>query len=71
MKKLKHKYNKFQLEISGNFTDSKDSMFHITSSGCWHVTFVKKSKDRIEEWLREVIVLDDSEYTRARIRDPS
>lgn len=59
MKKLDYKHNVFNLDISGIFSDSKDSMFYISSSGCWHVTFVKKTKYRIEEWLREVIVLDD------------
>lgn len=58
MKKLSHKFNKLQIEISGNFTDSENSMFHISRSGCWHVTFVKISKGRVDEHLREVIVME-------------
>jgi len=58
MQKLPHKHNHFSLDISGNFKDSADSMFYIHASECWHVTFVKISKNRIEEHLRKVIVLD-------------
>ena len=58
MKKLQHEFNSFNLEISGNFTDTIDSMFHIPARECWHVTSVKVAKDRIDEWIREVIVLE-------------
>ena len=58
MKKLQHKFNKFSLDVTGNFRDSNDSMFYIDSSECWHVTFVKISKHRIEEHLRKVIAME-------------
>ena len=33
-------------------------MYFISSKESWHVTFVKISKDRVEEHLRKVIVME-------------
>ena len=58
MQKLKHRNNSFSLEVAGNYRDSDDSMYFISSKESWHVTFVKISKDRVEEHLRKVIVME-------------
>lgn len=57
LEKLNYKYNFFGLRIQGNFRDSKSSMYFISQKQSWHITFVKVD-DKIEEWIREVVVID-------------
>ncbi len=60
LKKLDYKKNHHTLFIEGNFQDSKDSFYFICLEHVWHITFVKVG-DKIEEWIREIIIVDGVE----------
>lgn len=57
LKKLDYKNLTHQIKIEGSFKDTKDSFYFISQKECWHVTF-KKVDGRIEEWVRELILMD-------------
>lgn len=57
LQKLDYRDNVYHLSIQGNFRDGKDSLYFITDSEVWHVSFVK-TKEGIEEWIRDVVVLE-------------
>lgn len=57
-----HKTNKFSIQISGNFTDSKDSFYRFTEDEIVHITFTKKTDGSIFEEVRKLILLEGIEH---------
>ena len=53
-----HKANSFDIQIKGNFRDSKDSFYSITDKGFVHITFIKREDKSIWEEVRPLMILD-------------
>lgn len=53
-----HKTNFFNVQIQGNFKDSKDSFYSFTKKDFVHITFVKREDGSIWEEVRELIFMD-------------
>lgn len=53
-----HKMNFFNVQIQGNFKDSKDSFYSFTKKDFVHITFVKREDGSIWEEVRELIFMD-------------
>ena len=53
-----HKANSFDIQIKGNFRDSKDSFYSINDKDFVHITFIKREDKSIWEEVRPLMILD-------------
>ena len=53
-----HKNNTFDVQIKGNFRDSKDSFYSISEKDFVHITFVKREDKSIWEEVRPLMMLE-------------
>ena len=53
-----HKDNTFDVQIKGNFRDSKDSFYSISEKDFVHITFVKREDKSIWEEVRSLMMID-------------
>ena len=53
-----HKNNVFDIQIRGNFRDSKDSFYSISENDFVHITFIKREDNSIWEEVRPLMILE-------------